>query len=208
VVLTARPQPLNPICPKETAPPCGHSRPLLLSRVGRQQCARTACHTATSSATPRSDLLHAPPPHSQLPATAHAPDARHRAPSHPYSIDYRQPLSQPTAAYSSPAAATARRLEPPLKLVLWRAASMWISTRASLEMPAEFAPAGDSIAGAPAKKRRDYKSADFLSVPGSHRKLRTKAPSPTGNAPSTALRLRPQSSNPPSGAQNGVSAGL
>jgi hypothetical protein len=29
-----------------------------------------------------------------------------------------------------------------------------------LEMPAEFAPAGDSIAGAPAKERRDCKSAD------------------------------------------------
>jgi hypothetical protein len=29
---------------------------------------------------------------------------------------------------------------------------MWISTRASLEMPAELAPAGDSIAGAPAKE--------------------------------------------------------
>jgi hypothetical protein len=32
---------------------------------------------------------------------------------------------------------------------------MLISTRASLEMPAEFAPAGDSIAGAPTKASRD-----------------------------------------------------
>jgi hypothetical protein len=40
------------------------------------------------------------------------------------------------------------------------AACVWISTRASLEMPAEFAPAGDSIAEAPAKERRDCKSAD------------------------------------------------
>jgi hypothetical protein len=44
--------------------------------------------------------------------------------------------------------------------LLWRAACVWISTRAPLEVPGEFAPAGDSIAGAPAKERRDCKSAD------------------------------------------------
>jgi hypothetical protein len=36
---------------------------------------------------------------------------------------------------------------------------VWIPSRATSEMPAEPAPAGDSAAGAPAKERRDCKSA-------------------------------------------------
>jgi hypothetical protein len=40
------------------------------------------------------------------------------------------------------------------------AACVWVSSRATSEMPAEPAPAGDSTAGAPAKERRDCKSAD------------------------------------------------
>jgi hypothetical protein len=35
---------------------------------------------------------------------------------------------------------------------------MWISSRATSEMPAEPAPAGDSAAGAPAKERCDCRS--------------------------------------------------
>jgi hypothetical protein len=37
---------------------------------------------------------------------------------------------------------------------------MWITSRATSEMPAEPAPAGDSAAGAPAKERRNCRSAD------------------------------------------------
>jgi hypothetical protein len=76
----------------------------------------------------------------------------------------RTPHPSPTCAPSAAPKLTHSSPEVPLKLVLWRAAIVWVSTRAplesKLEVPTDFAPAGDSIAGAPAKERRGCKSAD------------------------------------------------
>jgi hypothetical protein len=55
---------------------------------------------------------------------------------------------------------------------------MWISSRATSEMPAEPASAGDSAAGAgaPAKERRECRSADWLWVRSRPRQGRQATP--------------------------------
>jgi hypothetical protein len=80
-----------------------------------------------------------------------APATRVLAPSRPRT--HHTSATRPLARQPEAAAA---------HLGVVEAACMWISSRATSEMPAEPAPAGDSAAGAPAKERRNCRSADCV----------------------------------------------